>query len=84
MINHKIFSQVAAKLSDILPLDLQATKADIQQHFREILQIQFAKFQLMTREEFDIQIKVLNRSREKLEQLEKRVKELEQKISLKL
>ena len=39
----------------------------------------FAKLDLVTREEFDIQAQVLAKTREKLEALEKRVTELEAK-----
>jgi BMFP domain-containing protein YqiC len=77
--NTKIFTQLAEKLSDILPVDLKAAKIDIQKHFREILQAQFAKLDLVTREEFDVQAKVLLRTRLKLEELEKQVLALESK-----
>jgi BMFP domain-containing protein YqiC len=40
-----------------------------------VLDAQFAKLNLVTREEFEIQKRVLERSREKLEQLEKRLAE---------
>jgi len=40
----------------------------------------FAKLDLVTREEFDVQRKVLARSREKIEQLEKQVAELEARL----
>jgi BMFP domain-containing protein YqiC len=73
----KIFTDIADKLSDILPTDLQGAKADLQKGFRDILQAQLAKLDLITREEFDVQTKVLLRSREKLEALEKKVAEWE-------
>jgi BMFP domain-containing protein YqiC len=37
---------------------------------------------LVTREEFDAQLRVLQRTREKLESLEQRVNELEQRVGL--
>jgi BMFP domain-containing protein YqiC len=40
-----------------------------------------SKLELVTREEFDAQQAVLMRTREKVEALEKRVAELEQKLS---
>ncbi len=73
----KIFTEAAQKLADILPADLKAAKTSLQAHFREILQSQFAKLDLVTREEFDVQSKVLLRTRSKLEELEKKIAELE-------
>ena len=40
----------------------------------------FSRLDLVTREEFDVQAKVLARSRAKLEQLEKQVAELEARL----
>jgi BMFP domain-containing protein YqiC len=79
MIDKKIFTDIAEKLSQALPSDLKAVKEGVQKNFRDILQAQFAKLDLVTREEFDVQTKVLARTREKLEQLEKHVKKLEEK-----
>ncbi|NCO20202.1 MAG: accessory factor UbiK family protein, partial [Gammaproteobacteria bacterium] len=42
---------------------------------RQVLEAQFSKLNLVTREEFEIQKRVLERSREKLEQLEQRLAE---------
>jgi BMFP domain-containing protein YqiC len=79
MMDTKILTQIAEKLGDILPVDLQEVKTDLQKHFREILQVQFAKLDLVTREEFDVQQKVLLRSREKLEALARKIEALEKK-----
>jgi BMFP domain-containing protein YqiC len=51
--------------------------ADVQRNLKAVLAQQFARLELVTREEFDTQIKVLARTREKLEALETRVAELE-------
>ncbi len=51
--------------------------ADIRKNLKALLSQQFARLELVTREEFDTQRRVLARSREKLEALEKRVAELE-------
>ena len=51
--------------------------ADIQKNLKAMLTQQFARLDLVTREEFDTQRRVLARSREKIEALEKRVTELE-------
>ena len=57
---------------------LAATPADdLRKNLKALLAQQFARLDLVTREEFDTQQRVLARSREKLEALERRVAELE-------
>jgi BMFP domain-containing protein YqiC len=53
--------------------------ADLQRNLKAVLTQQFARLELVTREEFDTQLKVLARTREKLETLETRLAELESK-----
>lgn len=53
--------------------------ADIERNSRAMLSSFFSKLDLITREEFDIQVAVLTRTREKLEALEKRLDTLENK-----
>jgi ubiquinone biosynthesis accessory factor UbiK len=51
--------------------------ADLQKNLRAVLMQQFARLELVTQEEFEIQRQVLARTREKLEALEARVAKLE-------
>ena len=51
--------------------------ADLEKNARALLSGFFAKMDLVTREEFDIQAQVLLRTREKLKALEDRVTRLE-------
>jgi BMFP domain-containing protein YqiC len=53
--------------------------ADLQRNLNALLAQQFARLELVTREEFDTQVKVLARTREKLEALEARIAEIEAK-----
>ncbi|MCW5623100.1 MAG: accessory factor UbiK family protein [Burkholderiales bacterium] len=55
----------------------QTPAADLERNFRALLASQFAKLDLVTREEFDAQTRVLARTREQLEALERRVAALE-------
>ena len=52
---------------------------DVEKNFHAVLQNAFNKLDLVTREEFDAQTKVLARSRKKIEELAKRIKVLESK-----
>lgn len=54
-------------------------RADIENNFRAVLRANLGKLDLAGREEFDAQRKVLERTRARLEELEKRVAELERK-----
>ena len=77
MIDPKIFDDMANKLSGAIPSGARDIQHDLENNFKAILQSRFAKLDLVTREEFDVQKAVLQRTREKLEALEKQVSELE-------
>lgn len=51
---------------------------DTEQHVKTLFQKQVEKMGFVSRDEFDIQQRVLARSRAKLEQLEQKLNELEQ------
>ena len=74
MLNTKVFEELSAKLS--AAADSGPIK-DIEKNMRALLSQGFARLDLVTREEFDIQAQVLARTREKLAALEARVAELE-------
>ena len=73
-INH-----LADKIESLLPPGLKQVKQDFDQKLRSLLQQQLSKMDFVSREEFEIQSKVLARTRAKLEQLEKRLNELSAK-----
>jgi len=50
---------------------------DVEKNLRALLSSAFSRLDLVTREEFDIQHEVLGRTREKLQQMEVRVAEME-------
>ncbi len=76
MFEPKQFEDLAKKLYSSLPSSLQSVESEILQKFKDILQITFTHMNLVTREEFDMQVKVLARTREKVDALEKKIKEL--------
>ena len=57
----------------------QTPAADLQKNVKALLTQQFARLELVTREEFDTQTKVLAKTRAKLEDLERRLTEIENK-----
>jgi len=66
---HKL-DELASKLADALPSDLQHLRSDLEANFKTLLAGRLDKLDLVTREEFDVQRKVLARTRARLEQLE--------------
>ncbi len=78
MIDSKTIDDLAKKLSDLVPEGLKNAGDDLGKQFKQALQSGLAKMDLVTREEFDAQTKVLERTREKLEALEKKVSAIEE------
>lgn len=77
MLDPKKIEEIANTISGALPPGLTAMQEDVEKNIRAAMSATFAKLDLVTREEFDIQTQVLHRTREKLEALEKIVAELE-------
>ena len=82
MLLPKQLEDLAKNLYNILPKNMQILEEDLKQQFKEILQSAFTHLDLVTREEFDVQIKVLARSSEKIDALEKAVNQLLQEKNL--
>jgi ubiquinone biosynthesis accessory factor UbiK len=74
MLNAKIIEEISSKLSAVAN---SSPAKDVEKNMRALLSQGFAKLDLVTREEFDVQTQVLARTREKLAALEKLVAELE-------
>jgi ubiquinone biosynthesis accessory factor UbiK len=80
MLDNKVLDDIARRLSGAMPATAKVVQNDLEKNLRAATQAVFAKLDLVTREEFDVQRKVLARSREKIEQLEKQVAELEARL----
>jgi len=73
-------SDLARKLADAVPGaagNFTNMRTDLERNFRSLLDSAFERMDLVTREEFDVQRKVLERTREKLTALEARIAGLE-------
>jgi len=80
----QIVSDLARKLARAVPVnsgDLDVLRADLERTFRGLLTGVFERMDLVTREEFDVQRRVLERSREQLTKLEAQIAALEQQGS---
>lgn len=83
MTKKNLLKSLAAQLTDALPAHVGTLKKDFEKNCHSILTKTFAKFDLVTREEFDVQSKVLGRTRKKLEELENHIKSLEDMLKSK-
>jgi ubiquinone biosynthesis accessory factor UbiK len=76
----KVIDDLARRLAAAVPEGLTALKRDLETNFRSVLQAGLAKLDLVSRTEFDVQAGVLKRTREKLEQIEQRLAEMEESL----
>jgi BMFP domain-containing protein YqiC len=72
----KFIEDVNARLSEILA---SSPARELEKNLKGMLTGAFNRLNLVTREEFEVQAKVLARTREKLGALEAKIAELEQK-----
>jgi len=76
----RILDDLSARIREFLAA---SPAKDVEKNLQALLSAGFAKLDLATRAELDVQAKVLARSREKLTELEARVAELEARLSKK-
>ena len=77
MIDGRVFDDIAQSVSKLLPPGAANLKEDFERNAKAAVQSGLERLDLVTREEFDVQMKVLERTREKLNALEARLAELE-------
>jgi BMFP domain-containing protein YqiC len=80
MLNANFIEEISGKISQLIG---KSPAGELEKNLRALLQVAFAKLDLVTREEFDAQFQVLLRTREQLNTLELRVKELEARLTSK-
>jgi BMFP domain-containing protein YqiC len=73
----RLIDDVNARLSELFAA---SPMQDIERNVKALVASALERLELATREEFDVQARVLARTREKLERLEARVAELEQRL----
>ncbi|MGD2139003.1 MAG: accessory factor UbiK family protein [Burkholderiales bacterium] len=70
----KVIDEITRRVDELIA---NSPVEDVQKNVRALMSGWFARLDLVTREEFDVQQAVLQRTREKLAQMEARVAELE-------
>jgi BMFP domain-containing protein YqiC len=74
-------NEIAKRLWASLPAAVRGAQVDLEKNFRVVLRNTLGKMDLVTRDEFDVQTKVLERTRARLAVLETRLAQLEQQVS---
>ncbi len=77
MLDPKIFDDISKRVAGSIPPGMQSLQDDLQRNLHTALEAALGKLNLVTRDEFDIQQAVLQRTRQKLEQLEEQLQVLE-------
>lgn len=73
MLDPKIFDEMTKKFNDSLPPALKNMQSELEKNLKSAIISTFHKMDLVTREEFDVQVKVLERTRAKVEKLQKQI-----------
>ena len=73
----KLLDELSARIKELMA---NSPAHDIEKNLRAMLSATFARFDLVTRQEFDVQSEVLLRSREKIAQLEARLADIEKSV----
>ncbi len=80
MLDNESINRLSDRISQLLPPQLQQVKSDFDSGLKALLQQQLSELEFVSREEFEIQGRVLQKTRTKLETLQTRFDELEQKL----
>jgi BMFP domain-containing protein YqiC len=80
MLDPKFFDDLAQRLNAAVPEGVRALQQDVDRNLRAAVQAALNRLDLVTREEFDVQSKVLARTRAQVDALGRRVAELEAQV----
>ncbi len=78
----QFIDDLANRLANVVPPGVKSLQDDLERNFRGLLQSGFSKLDLVTREEFDVQTRVLERTRQKLTALEQELQSLQQQVKV--
>ncbi len=78
MLDAKLLDDLAARLGRVLPPGLKGLRTELEDNFRSILKSNLDRFDLVSRERFEVQAALLERTQSKLDALEQRLRALEQ------
>lgn len=77
MLNPKKLEEIAKQVAESVPPGIKNLAEEIENKTKQVLQRKLADMDFVSREEFDVQTQVLQRTRAKLEALEKKIDAIE-------
>lgn len=77
MMDRQEIDRIALRLVSLVPPGLAQAQQDLRTNFHDVLTQGLRRLELVTREEFDVQSQLLARTRAKVDELERRLAELE-------
>ena len=77
MADPRLLEDLAARLARVLPPGLASLRTELEDNFRSILRNNLERFDLVSRERFEAQAELLEKTQAKLEALEQRLEQLE-------
>lgn len=80
MLDPKQLDDLARRFTDNLPSGVREFQQEMEKNVKTAMQGAFSRMDLITREEFDAQAKVLARTRAQLDELQAQVQALEEKL----
>ncbi|MFP5505327.1 MAG: ubiquinone biosynthesis accessory factor UbiK [Gammaproteobacteria bacterium] len=80
MLDPKLFDDLAQRLNSAVPEGVRTLQQDVDRNLRAAVQAALNRLDLVTREEFEVQSKVLARTRAQVDALNARVAQLEAQV----
>lgn len=80
MISSDKIDALIERIISSLPKDVILAKQDLEKNLKAAISAGLSKMELVTREEYDVQVALLQRTREKLETLERKLADLEEQL----
>jgi BMFP domain-containing protein YqiC len=80
-INSSGLDDLARRLAESVPESVRAFGRDLEGNFKAVLQAQLSKLDLVSRQEFDVQAAILERTQGKMTAMEARLKEIEARLT---
>jgi BMFP domain-containing protein YqiC len=81
MLDPNFFDNLAKQLSSLIPSNVQHLREEFEKNVRATVQGIFSKLDLVSREEFDVQTKLLEKARNRIAALEEKINSYEAKIA---
>lgn len=78
MIDARVLDEISDNFNRYLPDSLKTVKGDIEKNLRSALQASFERVDLVSREDYEVQVAMVEKMRLRLLQLEERIEKIEQ------